>query len=69
MVFAQKTIPIGTIGIAQVAQPALAALWSFLLVGETLRGSQVFGMALVLSGLLCFVIMNQRRPQVVSAQS
>ena len=52
-----------------ITQPALAALWSFLLVGETLRGSQVFGMALVLSGLLCFVIMNQRRPQVVSAQS
>ena len=62
MVFAQKTIPIGTIGIAQVAQPALAALWSFLLVGETLRGSQFFGMALVLGGLLSFVIMNQRRP-------
>jgi drug/metabolite transporter (DMT)-like permease len=62
MVFAQKTIPIGTIGIAQVAQPALAALWSFLLVGETLRGSQLFGMVLVLGGLLSFVIMNQRRP-------
>ncbi len=62
MVFAQKTIPIGTIGIAQVAQPALAALWSFLIVGETLRGSQFFGMALVLGGLLSFVIMNQRKP-------
>ena len=34
MVFAQKTIPIGTIGIAQVAQPALAVVWSFLLLGE-----------------------------------
>ena len=31
MVFAQKTIQIGTIGIAQVAQPALAVVWSFLL--------------------------------------
>ena len=37
MVFAQKTIQIGTIGIAQVVQPALAVVWSFLLLGETLR--------------------------------
>ena len=61
MVFAQSTIPIGTIGIAQIAQPALAALWSFLLLGETLRGWQVIGMAIVLVGLLGFVLLNQRR--------
>ncbi|MEY2581664.1 MAG: hypothetical protein QOE09_1513 [Ilumatobacteraceae bacterium] len=61
MVFAQSTIPIGTIGIAQIAQPALAALWSFLLLGETLHGWQVIGMALVLVGLLGFVLLNQRR--------
>ncbi len=61
MVFAQSTIPIGTIGIAQVAQPALAALWSFLLLGETLRGWQVIGMAIVLVGLLGFVALNQRK--------
>jgi drug/metabolite transporter (DMT)-like permease len=61
MVFAQSTIPIGTIGIAQIAQPALAALWSFLLLGETLRGWQVVGMAIVLVGLLGFVLLNQRR--------
>ena len=35
MVFAQRTIQIGTIGIAQVIQPALAVIWSFLLLGET----------------------------------
>jgi drug/metabolite transporter (DMT)-like permease len=29
MVFAQKAIPIGTIGIVQVIQPALAVVWSF----------------------------------------
>ena len=61
MVFAQSTIPIGSIGIAQIAQPALAALWSFLLLGETLRGWQVIGMALVLAGLLGFVLLNQRK--------
>ena len=37
MVFAQKTIQIGTIGIAQVAQPALAVVWSFLLLGEVVN--------------------------------
>ena len=41
MVFAQRTIQIGTIGIAQVVQPALAVVWSFLLLGETLRQWQV----------------------------
>ncbi len=60
MVFAQKTIPIGTIGIAQVSQPALAAVWSFLLLGEELHGWQLVGMAVVLSGLLAFIVLNQR---------
>ena len=60
MVFAQKTIPIGTIGIAQVAQPALAAFWSFLLVGERLHGLQVIGMVMVMSGILLFILFNQR---------
>ena len=36
MVYAQKTIQIGTIAIAQVVQPAIAVVWSFLLLGETL---------------------------------
>lgn len=60
MVFAQSTIPIGSIGIAQVAQPALAALWSFLLLDEVLNGWQLLGMAIVIGGLLGFVLFNQR---------
>ncbi|MCU1391946.1 MAG: hypothetical protein JWM34_374 [Ilumatobacteraceae bacterium] len=60
MVLAQATIPIGTIGIAQIAQPALAALWSFILLDETLHGLQIAGMVLVLAGLLGFVLLNQR---------
>jgi drug/metabolite transporter (DMT)-like permease len=59
-VYAQKTIPIGTIGIAQVAQPALAVVWSFLLLGEHLRGAQVVGIAIVSFGLLMFLLLNQR---------
>jgi drug/metabolite transporter (DMT)-like permease len=60
LVYAQKTIQIGTIGIAQVVQPALAVVWSFLLLGETLRGRQVFGIAISMAGLLAFLVLNQR---------
>ena len=58
--FAQKTIQIGTIGIAQVAQPALAVVWSFLLLGEVVNERQIAGIAIVVVGLLCFVLLNQR---------
>ena len=60
MVFAQKSIQIGTIGIAQVAQPALAVVWSFLLLGEIVNERQAAGIAIVVGGLLAFVVLNQR---------
>jgi drug/metabolite transporter (DMT)-like permease len=60
MVFAQKTIAIGTIGIVQVIQPALAVVWSFLLLGERLRPWQAIGIAVVLGGLLAFLLLNRR---------
>ena len=60
LVFAQKTIQIGTIGIAQEVQPALAVVWSFLLLGETLRPWQAAGIAIVVGGLLAFTVLNQR---------
>ncbi len=60
MVYAQKTIPIGTIAISQVVQPPLAVMWSFLLLGETLRSWQFVGIAIALSGLLIFIVMNER---------
>ena len=65
MVFAQKIIPIGTIGISQIAQPALALVWSFLLLGERLNEHQTIDIAIVLSGLLAFLVMNQRANRVV----
>ena len=61
MVFAQKTIQIGTIGIAQVAQPALAVVWSYLLLAEVINHRQMIGIALVVAGLFGFVVLNQRR--------
>ena len=60
LVFAQRTIPIGTIGIAQVIQPALAVVWSFLLLGETVNSWQVVGIAIVVGGLLAFLVLNER---------
>ena len=60
LVFAQRTIQIGTIGIAQVAQPALAVVWSFLLLGETVRPWQVVGIAIVMSGFVAFLLLNER---------
>ena len=64
LVFAQKTIQIGTIGIAQVAQPALAVVWSFLLLGEVVNGRQVAGIAIVIGGLLAFVVRAPARERV-----
>src|SRR4051794_16825484 len=60
LVFAQKTIQIGTIGIAQTAQPAIAVVWSFLLLGEVVNHRQVAGIATVVAGLLAFVLLHRR---------
>jgi drug/metabolite transporter (DMT)-like permease len=60
LVFAQKTIQIGTIAISQVVQPALAVVWSFLLLGELVNHRQVAGITIVVSGLLGFVVLQQR---------
>jgi drug/metabolite transporter (DMT)-like permease len=60
MVFAQRTIQIGTIAVVQVVQPAIAVLWSFLLLGETLRNGQVVGITVAIGGLLAFILINQR---------
>ena len=60
LVYAQKTIQIGTIAISQVVQPALAVVWSFLLLGEVVNHRQMAGIAIVVLGLLAFVVLNQR---------
>ena len=60
LVYAQKTIQIGTIGIAQQLQPALAVVWSYLLLGEVINGRQALGIAIVVGGLTAFVIVHDR---------
>lgn len=60
MVFAQRSIPIGTIGISQVVQPALAVVWSCLLLGEIVQGWQIIGIAVAIVGLTLFLVLNER---------
>lgn len=60
LVYAQKSIQLGTIGIAQQAQPALAVIWSFLILGEVINDRQGVGIAIVIGGLTAFVIAHQR---------
>jgi len=69
MVFAQRTVEIGTIGIAQVVQPALAAVWSFALLGETVNGAQVVGIVLSIVGLAAFLWLNERGRRTAVAPS
>lgn len=57
---AQREVDVGTIGIIQVAQPALAVAWAYVLLGEEIRLAQVPGMLLVIVGLVAFSIVSQR---------
>jgi drug/metabolite transporter (DMT)-like permease len=68
-VYAQGTVQIGTIGIAQVAQPALAVVWSFLLLGETLEDEQVVGIGVVMVGLAAFLWLNERHQRLRRARA
>jgi drug/metabolite transporter (DMT)-like permease len=58
---AQRDVDVATIGIVQVSQPALAVGWSYLLLGEEIRWTQVPGMILVLVGLAAFIWVSRRR--------
>jgi drug/metabolite transporter (DMT)-like permease len=66
LVFAQRTIQIGTIGVSQVVQPPLAVTWSFLLLGERLRLAQAVGIAVAVAALLAFLLVS-RRPHPAGA--
>jgi drug/metabolite transporter (DMT)-like permease len=58
--FAQRHVPVAMISIMQIAQPALAVMWAFIILGETVRPLQVVGMALVICGLALFTRTSQR---------
>jgi drug/metabolite transporter (DMT)-like permease len=60
IVFAQKYVPVGTISIMQVSQPAMAALWSVLFLDQSIRPIQIVGMALVIAGLAAVTVYSRR---------
>jgi len=60
IVYAQHTVPVGTIGILQVAQPALAVCWAYLLLDQTIVPIQIVGMVLVVIGLAAVVTVTRR---------
>jgi drug/metabolite transporter (DMT)-like permease len=60
IVFAQRSVPVGTISLLQVGQPALAVAWSVVLLGAAIRSIQVVGMALVILGLVLMIHQRQR---------
>ena len=61
LIFAQRTVQIGSIGISQVVQPALAVVWSSALLGEVLRPPQALGIAVTIGGLLAFLLLSRPR--------
>ena len=67
IVYAQRTVPVGTISIMQVAQPALAVVWAYLILDQSIRSIQVLGMVLVLVGLAAVVTLSRRTPAVDAA--
>lgn len=62
--FAQQHLPMATISVMQVTQPALAVLFAFMILGEEVRALQVGGMAMVIVGIALFTRTAQRRPFV-----
>lgn len=60
IMFAQRSVPVGTISLIQIAQPAMAALWSVALLSTSIRAVQVVGMVLVLAGLAAMITVRQR---------
>lgn len=60
MVYAQHSVPISVISTLQLSQPAMAVTWSVLFLGATVRPLQVFGMVLVITGLVLMTVLTQR---------
>ncbi len=54
IIWAQRRVPVSTISILTLAQPALATTWAYLFLDESVRPVQVAGMAVVLVSLATF---------------
>ncbi len=61
--FAQQHLPMATISVMQVAQPALAVLFAYVILGEQVRPIQIVGMGLVMVGIALFTKTAQHQPR------
>ena len=66
IVYAQSTVPIGTISLLQVSQPALAVVWAYLVLDQTIRPIQIVGMAMVLAGLAMVVWLSRQTTPAIA---
>lgn len=60
LAWAQTRVPVSTISILQVANPALASLWAYLVLDETVNGVQAIGMVMVVGALAAFTISSRQ---------
>ena len=60
--YAHRSVPIATISVMQVSQPALSAFWAWVIVDEAITATQVPGMVLVIVGMALVVWFSQRTP-------
>ena len=60
LVVAQRRVPVGTTSTLQVAQPALAVLWAYLFLDETIEPLQAVGMTIVVGSLALFTYAVSR---------
>lgn len=65
--WASQRIPISTISMMQVAQPALAIVWAFLILGESIRPLQLVGVIVVMVSLALFTWVTTRSSGTLSA--
>lgn len=58
--WAQQRLPVSTISMMQVAQPALAIVWAYLLLDESIRPLQIVGVVVVMVSLALFTASTTR---------
>ena len=60
LAWSQTRVPVSTISILQVGMPALATLWAYLILGETVTTTQAVGMVVVIGALAAFTLSSRR---------
>jgi len=58
--YAHRSVPVATISVMQVSQPALSAFWAWVIVDEAITAAQIPGMLLVIAGMALVVWFSQQ---------